>query len=71
MDKILLIEMDLRKFVVGKDLGIKLEVGLSDFLSGMIDVNIFYRIDGVLNLNVIICGSIFFNFMELIVFKRF
>ena len=71
MDKTLLIEMDLRKPAVGKDLGIKSEAGLSDLLSGTIDANIFHRIDGAPNLNVITCGSIPPNPMELIASKRF
>lgn len=71
MDKALLIEMDLRKPAVGKDLGIKTEFGLSDLLSGKTDTNVFHSIDGAPNLNIITCGTIPPNPMDLIASKRF
>ena len=71
MDKTLLIEMDLRKPAVGKDLGIKAELGLSDLLSGKTDTNVFHQVEGAQNLNVITCGTIPPNPMELISSKRF
>lgn len=71
MDKTLLIEIDLRKPAVGKDLNIKSDVGLSDLLSGTTDTNIFHSINGAPNLSVITCGTIPPNPMELIASKRF
>ena len=71
IDKTLLIEMDLRKPAVGKDLGIKAEMGLSDLLSGKTDTNVFHQVDGAPNLSVITCGTIPPNPMELISSKRF
>lgn len=71
MDKTLLIEMDLRKPAVGKDLGIKADVGLSDLLSGKTDTNVFHPVNGAPNLSVITCGTIPPNPMELISSKRF
>lgn len=71
MDKTLLIEMDLRKPAVGRDLGIKAEMGLSDLLSGKTDANVFHQVDGAPNLSVITCGTIPPNPMELISSKRF
>ena len=71
MDKTLLIEMDLRKPAVGKDLGIKADMGLSDLLSGKTDTNVFHQVDGAPNLSVITCGTIPPNPMELISSKRF
>lgn len=71
MDKTLLIEMDLRKPAVAKDLEIKASVGLSDLLSGKTDTNVFHQVDGAPNLNVITCGTIPPNPMELISSKRF
>ncbi len=71
MDKTLLIEMDLRKPAVGKDLGIKADMGLSDLLSGKTDTNMFHQVEGAPNLSVITCGTIPPNPMELISSKRF
>jgi len=71
MDKTLLIEMDLRKPAVAKDLEIKAEMGLSDLLSGKTDTNVFHHVDGAPNLSVITCGTIPPNPMELISSKRF
>jgi len=71
MDKTLLIEMDLRKPAVGKDLGIKADMGLSDLLSGKTDTNVFHQVEGAPNLSVITCGTIPPNPMELISSKRF
>lgn len=71
MDKTLLIEMDLRKPAVGKDLGIHASLGLSDLLSGKTDTNVFHNVEGAPNLNVITCGTIPPNPMELISSKRF
>ena len=71
MDKTLLIEMDLRKPAVGKDLGIKSDTGLSDLLSDRTDTNVFHQVEGAPNLNVITCGTIPPNPMELISSKRF
>ena len=71
MDKTLLIEMDLRKPAVGKDLGIKTDMGLSDLLSGKTDTNVFHQVEGAPNLSVITCGTIPPNPMELISSKRF
>ena len=71
LDKTLLIEMDLRKPAVGRDLGIKAEMGLSDLLSGKTDTNVFHQVEEAQNLNVITCGTIPPNPMELISSKRF
>lgn len=71
MDKTLLIEMDLRKPAVGKDLNIKDDMGLSDLLSDKTDANVFHQVDGAPNLRVITCGTIPPNPMELISSTRF
>ena len=71
IDKTLLIEMDLRKPAVGRDLGIKTEFGLSDLLSGKTDTNVFHSVEGANNLSVITCGTIPPNPMDLIASKRF
>ena len=71
MDKTLLIEMDLRKPAVGKDLGLKSGMGLSDLLSDKTDTDIFHKVEGAPNLSVITCGTIPPNPMELISSKRF
>lgn len=71
LDKTLLIEMDLRKPAIAKDLGIKSEMGLSNLLSGKSDTNVFHQVEGAPNLNVITCGTIPPNPMELISSKRF
>lgn len=71
MDKTLLIEMDLRKPAVGKDLDITSDLGLSDLLSGNIESNIFHKVEGAPNLSVITCGTIPPNPMELISSKKF
>lgn len=71
LDKTLLIEMDLRKPAVGRDLGIKSDMGLSDLLSGKTDINVFHQVEGAQNLSVITCGTIPPNPMELISSKRF
>lgn len=71
MDKTLLIEMDLRKPAVSRDLGIKADMGLSDLLSGKTDTNVFHQVEGAPNLSVITCGTIPPNPMELISSKRF
>lgn len=71
MDKTLLIEMDLRKPAVGRDLGIVTNYGLSDLLSGNTDLNVFNKVNGAQNLEVITCGTIPPNPMELISSKRF
>jgi capsular exopolysaccharide synthesis family protein len=71
MGKTLLIEMDLRKPAVGKDLNIKADMGLSDMLSDRTDANVFHSVDGAPNLSVITCGTIPTNPMELISSRRF
>ena len=71
LDKTLLIEMDLRKPAVGKDLSISSNTGLSDLLSGKTDTSVFHQVEGAPNLSVITCGTIPPNPMELIASKRF
>jgi capsular exopolysaccharide synthesis family protein len=71
MDKTVLIEMDLRKPAVARDLGIKSSLGLSDLLSGTSDINAYHKVEGAENLSVITCGTIPPNPMELIASKRF
>ena len=70
MDQTLLIEMDLRKPAVGRDLGIKSKIGLSDLLSGEVEDKVFHELDGVPNIRVITCGTIPPNPMELIASEK-
>lgn len=75
LDKTLLIELDLRKPAVSKDLGLTNTVGLSDILAGDLNVKIkgdeLTQVDGAPNLRVLTCGSIPPNPMELLSSKRF
>lgn len=71
MDKTLLIELDLRKPAVAKDLGIKSKQGLSDLLSGSLNEEIFHDVENAENLKIITCGTIPHNPMELISSKKF
>jgi capsular exopolysaccharide synthesis family protein len=72
LDKTLLIELDLRKPAISKDLDLTGKLGLSDILSQAdLKPNITPCIDGVPNLSVITCGSIPPNPMELLSSKRF
>ena len=75
LDKTLLIELDLRKPAVSKDLGLKNAVGLSDILTGEVNMKIkgdeLTKIDGAPNLRVLTCGTIPPNPMELLSSKRF
>jgi len=72
LEKTLLIELDLRKPAIAKDLGIKNKLGLSDILAGKeVDSEVLNLIEGAPNLSVITCGTIPPNPMELISSKRF
>jgi polysaccharide biosynthesis transport protein len=72
LDKTLLIELDLRKPAIAKDLGLSGKVGLSDILAGaLIDSSMVSQIEGAPNLSVITCGTIPPNPMELLSSKRF
>lgn len=75
LNKTLLIELDLRKPAIAKDLGLKNIVGLSDILTGEVNVKIkgdeLTKVDGAPNLRVLTCGSIPTNPMELLSSKRF
>jgi polysaccharide biosynthesis transport protein len=72
LDKTLLIELDLRKPAIAKDLGLSGKVGLSDILAGaQIDSSMVNQIEGAPNLSVITCGTIPPNPMELLSSKRF
>jgi polysaccharide biosynthesis transport protein len=72
LDKTLLIELDLRKPAIAKDLGLTGKVGLSDILAGaLIDSSMVSQIEGAPNLSVITCGTIPPNPMELLSSKRF
>ena len=72
LDKTLLIELDLRKPAIAKDLGLSGKVGLSDILAGgEIAVNMAEQLEGAPNLSVITCGTIPPNPMELLSSKRF
>jgi succinoglycan biosynthesis transport protein ExoP len=72
LDKTLLIELDLRKPAIAKDLGIKNKLGLSDILGGAeLDSNVLNQLEGAPNLSVITCGTIPPNPMELLSSKRF
>lgn len=71
LDKTVLLEVDLRKPAVARDLGIETQVGLSDLLSSTTENNIFHKVPGAENLCVIPCGTIPQNPMELISSKKF
>jgi capsular exopolysaccharide synthesis family protein len=72
LDKTLLIELDLRKPAIAKDLGLNGKVGLSDILSGGdIENNMVSQLEGAPNLSVITCGTVPPNPMELLSSKRF
>lgn len=75
LDKTLLIELDLRKPAVSKDLGLTNNVGLSDILAGDLNVKIkgdeLTKVEGAPNLRVLTCGTIPPNPMELLSSKRF
>jgi succinoglycan biosynthesis transport protein ExoP len=75
LDKTLLIELDLRKPAIAKDLGLTNTKGLSDILTGEVNVKIkgdeLTKVDGAPNLRILTCGSIPPNPMELLSSKRF
>lgn len=72
LDKTLLIELDLRKPAIAKDLGFKGKKGLSDILGGAeLDSQVLNQLEGAPNLRVITCGTIPPNPMELLSSKRF
>jgi succinoglycan biosynthesis transport protein ExoP len=75
LDKTLLIELDLRKPAIAKDLGLTNTTGLSDVLTGGVNVKIkgdeLTKVEGAPNLRVLTCGSIPPNPMELLSSKRF
>lgn len=75
LDKTLLIELDLRKPAIAKDLGLTNTKGLSDVLAGEVNVKIkgdeLTKVEGAPNLRVLTCGSIPPNPMELLSSKRF
>lgn len=71
MDSTLLIELDMRKPAVARDLNIKGNYGLSDMLSGKVDRQIFHDVTNSPNLKVVTCGTIPPNPMELISSTRF
>ncbi len=75
LDKTLLIELDLRKPAIAKDLGLTNTSGLSDALAGGVNVKIkgdeLTQVEGAPNLRVLTCGSIPPNPMELLSSKRF
>lgn len=67
----LLLELDLRKPVIAKDLDLDKSVGLSDLLTGQIENNIHYCVEGAPNLKVVTCGSIPTNPIELLSSSKF
>ncbi|MBO1254236.1 polysaccharide biosynthesis tyrosine autokinase [Alteromonas sp. 5E99-2] len=71
LNKCLLIELDLRKPAVSKDLGLNATVGLSDLLTGNTESHVYHQVEGAPNLSVITCGTIPQNPMELISSERF
>ncbi|WP_235594787.1 GumC family protein [Paraglaciecola hydrolytica] len=72
LDKTLLIELDLRKPAIAKDLGFKNKKGLSDILGGAeLNSDVLNQLEGAANLDVITCGTIPPNPMELLSSKRF
>lgn len=75
LDKTLLIELDLRKPAIAKDLGLSNTTGLSDVLTGQVNVKIkgdeLTKLAGAPNLRILTCGSIPPNPMELLSSKRF
>lgn len=71
LDKTLLIELDLRKPAIAKDLGLTIKVGLSDILAGGdVEANMVSQLEGAPNLSVLTCGTVPPNPMELISSKR-
>lgn len=75
LDKTLLIELDLRKPAISKDLGLTNTTGLSDVLTGEVSIKIIgdelTKLEGAPNLRILTCGSIPPNPMELLSSKRF
>ncbi len=71
LDKTVLVELDLRKPAIARDLGINSKIGLSDKLMGETDGQIFNQIEGAPNLRIITCGTIPPNPIELISSKSF
>nr|WP_268820426.1 CpsD/CapB family tyrosine-protein kinase [Paraglaciecola sp. G1-23] len=75
LDKTLLIELDLRKPAISKDLGLTNITGLSDVLAGQVNVKIkgdeLTKVEGAPNLRILTCGTIPPNPMELLSSKRF
>ncbi|MDO6475427.1 polysaccharide biosynthesis tyrosine autokinase [Alteromonas sp. 1_MG-2023] len=71
LDKTLLIELDLRKPAISKDLEIKNDSGLSDFLTGSKSTTEINSLTTAPNLSIITCGTVPNNPMELISSKRF
>jgi capsular exopolysaccharide synthesis family protein len=75
LDKTLLIELDLRKPAIAKDLGLTNTTGLSDVLTGEVNIKIkgdeLTKVAGAPNLRILTCGSIPPNPMELLSSKRF
>lgn len=71
LSKTLLIELDLRKPAIARDLGIEAKPGLSDLISNKNTEISFQKINDIENLDIITCGSIPPNPMELISSKTF
>lgn len=72
LGKTLLLEVDLRKPSMAKNLGIKTKLGLSDLISGTVTSasELIYK-DNNDQLNVITCGTIARNPLELLSSKKF
>lgn len=71
LDKTVLIEMDLRKPAIGRELGIASKLGVSDILSGSVNEEVFHSVENSPNLKVLTCGNIPPNPMELISSRKF
>ncbi|MBU2979940.1 polysaccharide biosynthesis tyrosine autokinase [Alteromonas sp. C1M14] len=71
MDSTLLLELDLRKPAIAKDLNITKRIGISDLIEGSSSELEFSTISEVPNLKVLTCGKIPNNPMEIISSKEF
>lgn len=71
LDKTVLLELDLRKPVIAKDLAIKNQPGIVDYFADKSIADIVQKIDTVPQLDVLVCGKIPVNPTELISSNKF
>jgi capsular exopolysaccharide synthesis family protein len=72
LGKTLLLELDLRKPTIKKKLKLETEVGISDMLTGNTnDTTVLSKVEHAPNLNVLLCGTIPPNPMEIISSEKF